>query len=39
LAQQQRYSATEQVRRLLRIAAIKSAEDMRNRIEFLIAWG
>jgi predicted nuclease of predicted toxin-antitoxin system len=39
LAQQQRYSIGEQLRRLLRIAAIKSAEDMQNGIEFLTACG
>ena len=39
LAQQQRYSIGEQQRRLLIIIAVRSAEDMRNRIEFLNAWG
>jgi hypothetical protein len=39
LAQQQRYSLGEQLRRLLRIIAIRSAEDMQNNIEFLSAWG
>ena len=39
LAQQQRYSIGEQLRRLLRMIAVRSAEDMRNRIEFLSAWG
>lgn len=39
LAQQQRYSIGEQLRRLLRIIAVRSAEDMQNRIEFLSAWG
>ncbi|HXG65223.1 MAG TPA: DUF5615 family PIN-like protein [Blastocatellia bacterium] len=39
LAQQQRFSIGEQVRRLLRIIAIRSAEDMQNRIEFLSTWG
>src|SRR5262249_326383 len=34
LAQQQRYSAGEQLRRLLRIAAIRSAEDMRMESSF-----
>jgi hypothetical protein len=38
LAQQQRYPVGDQMRRLLRIVAAKSAEDMRNRIEFLSAW-
>ena len=39
LAQQQRYSLGEQLRRLLRIIAIRSAEDMRDNIEFLSNWG
>jgi hypothetical protein len=38
LAQQQRYPVGDQVRRLLRLVAAKSAEQMRNRIEFLSAW-
>ncbi len=39
LAQQQRYSIGEQLRRILRIRAALSAEDMRNRAEFLSNWG
>jgi hypothetical protein len=39
LAQQQRYSIGEQIRRLLQIIAIRSAEEMRNRVEFLSGWG
>jgi uncharacterized protein DUF5615 len=39
LAQQQRYSVGEQIRRLLRLTDSKSAEDMKNRVEFLNAWG
>ena len=39
LAQQQRYSVGEQMRRILRIIASKSAEDMTNGVEFLNAWG
>jgi uncharacterized protein with PIN domain len=39
LAQQQRYSIGEQLRRLLRITAVRSSEDMQNRIGFLSAWG
>ncbi|HEX5733776.1 MAG TPA: DUF5615 family PIN-like protein [Blastocatellia bacterium] len=39
LAQQQRYSIGEQMRRLLRVIAIRSAEEMQNSIEFLSAWG
>ena len=37
LAIQQRYSAGEQMRRLLNLIANKTAEDMINRIEFLRA--
>lgn len=36
---QQRYSVGEQIRRLLNLIAIKSAEDMINQIEFLSIWG
>ena len=39
IALQQHYSIGEQMRRLLRIAANKSAEDMKNNLEFLSAWG
>jgi hypothetical protein len=39
LAQQQRYSVGEQMRRLLRLVSMKSAERMRNTIEFLGQWG
>lgn len=39
LAQQQRYSVGDQMRRLLKLIAAKSAEDMRNQVEFLSAWG
>ena len=35
---QQRYSVGEQMRRLRRIIAIRSAEAMRNSYEFLSAW-
>lgn len=35
----QSYSIGEQMRRLLRIIASKSAEDMKNKLEFLSAWG
>ena len=38
LAQQQRYPVGDQMRRLLRLVAAKSAEEMRNHIEFLSAW-
>ena len=39
LARQQQYSAGQQMRRILKLAAARSAEDMRNRVEFLSAWG
>jgi len=39
LAQQQRYSVGEQMRRLLRLVGTKSAEQMVNVVEFLSAWG
>jgi predicted nuclease of predicted toxin-antitoxin system len=39
LARQQRYSVGEQMRRLLKLVATKSAEEMRNHVEFLSAWG
>lgn len=35
---QQRFSVGEQMRRLLRIIALRSAEEMRNGYEFLSAW-
>lgn len=38
LAPQQRYSVGEQLRRLLRLRAARSAADMQNRIEFLVHW-
>ena len=38
-APQQRYSVGEQMRRLLRLAAAHSTESMRDRMEFLSAWG
>ena len=38
LAVQQRYSVGEQMRRLLRLIDTLTAEEMRNRIEFLSAW-
>lgn len=39
LAQQQRYSVGEQMRRLLRLVSMKPAEGMRNTVEFLSRWG
>lgn len=38
-APQQRYTVGEQMRRLLRLAAMKTAEQMRDGVEFLSAWG
>ena len=38
-AQQQRYSVGGQMRRLLRLVGTKSAEQMRDCVEFLSAWG
>jgi hypothetical protein len=35
---QQRYSVGEQMRRLLRIMALRSAEELRSGYEFLSAW-
>ena len=39
LANQQHYSVGELMRRILRLAAAKPPEQMRNQIEFLSAWG
>lgn len=39
LARQQHYSVGEQMQRLLKLMAAKSAEGMRNQVEFLSAWG
>ena len=39
LSHQQRYAVGEQMRRLVRLVQMKSAESMRNRVEFLSAWG
>ncbi len=39
LARQQQYSVGEQMRRLLKLMAAKTAEDMKNQVEFLSAWG
>ena len=38
LAAQQRYSVGERIRRLLRVIAAKSAEEMQDRVEFLSDW-
>jgi hypothetical protein len=39
LAPQQQYSIGEQIRRLLKLVAAKSAEEMQDRVEFLSNWG
>lgn len=39
LASQQRYSVGEQMRRLLKLIATKSATTMNDQVEFLNAWG
>ena len=39
LATQQRYSAGERIRRLQKLIAATSAEEMSNRLEFLSDWG
>jgi hypothetical protein len=39
LANQQQYTVGEQMRRILRLAAALSPDDMENRLEFLNAWG
>jgi len=39
LMRQQYYSVGEQMRRLLKLIAGKSADEMKNRVEFLSAWG
>lgn len=38
LTQQHRFTIGEHLRRLLRLAAAFSAEEMRNRLEFLSSW-
>ena len=39
LGQQQRYGVGEQMRRLVRLIQMRSAESIRNSVEFLSAWG
>lgn len=39
LIAQQRYPVGDQMRRLLKLVAVRSAADMRNHVEFLSAWG
>jgi uncharacterized protein with PIN domain len=38
LGQQQRYSVGEQMRRLVRLIQMRSAESMRDTVEFLSVW-
>jgi len=38
LARQQDYSMSKQMRRLLKLIATTSADDMKNQVEFLSAW-
>jgi hypothetical protein len=38
LAKQQHYSVGEQMKRLLKLIAIKPAEEMVNQLEFLSDW-
>jgi hypothetical protein len=35
----QKYDVGEQMRRLLKLIALKTAEEMRNQVEFLSNWG
>ena len=39
LTRQQQFTIGEQLRRLLRLIAKVSADEMKNRVEFLGAWG
>jgi hypothetical protein len=39
LAKQQQYSVGEQMRRLLKLIATRSADEMKDLVEFLSAWG
>ena len=39
LARQQHYSVGEQMRRLLKLIAAVAEQEMKNRVEFLSAWG
>jgi hypothetical protein len=39
LARQQQYAVGEQMRRLLKLIAHRTADEMRNRVEFLGTWG
>lgn len=39
VARQQQHSIGEELRRLMRLVSSRTAEEMRNRIEFLSSWG
>lgn len=39
LIAQQRYPVGDQMRRILKLIAVRSAADMRDHVEFLSAWG
>ena len=39
VSRQQRYSVGEQMRRLLKLMGAKTADEMRNQLEFLSDWG
>lgn len=39
LAPQQRFSAGEQIRRILKLTATRTASEMMNAVEFLTDWG
>lgn len=39
LGRQQRFSVGEQMRRLVRLVQLRSAESMSNNVEFLSVWG
>jgi hypothetical protein len=39
LTQQRQFSIGEQTRRLLKLIATRSAEEMKDQAEFLSAWG
>ncbi len=38
VAQQQRYSVGEELRRIMRLVGSRTAEEMTNRLEFISAW-
>lgn len=38
LIRQQEYSVGEQMRRILNLGSVRSAQEMRNQVEFLSAW-